>query len=544
MDQSHFTSRDAIVYDGFEGMEPLRPLLLEIWREACRHIQIQEATANITAFLAKHLPLGGVIVRRVEESHRTIATVAAAGVGRWTPPEPSGTPVTATQLRRLRTWGEEGKLLRQRSDEDSFESRLLVPHDVRGEALVGPLATSDALAGVLIVVAKDGQVFDAEHRRLVRALLEPFSVALENDHRVHELASLRETAEAERRSLLTRLGRSEMEEPVVGAETGLKPVIERVALVAPSDAPVLILGETGTGKEVIARAIHNRSPRHANPFIRVNCGAIPAELIDSQLFGHEKGSFTGAGAMRQGWFERADGGTLFLDEIGELPLQAQVRFLRVLQDGYLERVGGQQPIRVDVRIVAATHRDLASMVQHKEFREDLWYRLAVFPLVLPPLRERLDDIAELAEHFAERAATRLGLPLVRPAAEDIQLLAAYDWPGNIRELRTVIERAAILGDGRRLEIAKALGVIPPRTTIPASLASPMASVPQPSALKPTRDGVLTLDEAMRRHIELALQATRGKIEGPRGAAALLDINPHTLRAKMRKLKLDWTKFRD
>jgi transcriptional regulator with GAF, ATPase, and Fis domain len=268
-------------------------------------------------------------------------------------------------------------------------------------------------------------------------------------------------------------------------------------------------------------------------------------LIDSQLFGHEKGSFTGAGEMRQGWFERADGGTLFLDEIGELPLQAQVRFLRVLQDGYLERVGGQQPIRVDVRIVAATHRDLASMVQHKEFREDLWYRLAVFPLVLPPLRERLDDIFELAEHFAERAATRFGLPLANPTPEDIRLLTEYEWPGNIRELRTVIDRAAILGEGRRLEIAKALGVMPARSAaLPAT--NPLGAVATSHApLEPVANGPLvTLDDAIRRHIERALRSTRGKIEGPRGAAAILDINPHTLRAKMRKLKLDWSQFRD
>ncbi len=196
------------------------------------------------------------------------------------------------------------------------------------------------------------------HQDLAAALLEPFSAALENDRRLHELATLREAAEAERRSLLTRIGRQEISEEIVGAESGLKLVMERVALVAQSDVPVLILGETGTGKEVVSRAIHSRSIRGAGPFIRVNCGAIPPELIDSQLFGHEKGSFTGAAETRKGWFERADGGTLFLDEIGELPLAAQVRLLRVLQDGLVERVGGEQPMHVDVRIVAATHREL------------------------------------------------------------------------------------------------------------------------------------------------------------------------------------------
>ena len=192
---------------------------------------------------------------------------------------------------------------------------------------------------------------------------------------------------------------------------------------AQSDVPVLILGETGTGKEVVSRAIHTRSPRAAAPFIRVNCGAIPPELIDSQLFGHEKGSFTGAADTRKGWFERADGGTLFLDEIGELPLPAQVRLLRVLQDGFIERVGGQQPIRVDVRIVAATHRDLAAMVKSGTFREDLWYRINVFPILLPRLRERVEDIPALARHFAQRAANRFGLRYVEPTPADLHRAA-------------------------------------------------------------------------------------------------------------------------
>jgi transcriptional regulator with GAF, ATPase, and Fis domain len=371
---------------------------------------------------------------------------------------------------------------------------------------------------------------------------------LENDLRLREMAALREAAEADKRSLLTRLGRTSLGDTIVGVESGLRPVMDRVELVARSDAPVLIFGETGTGKELIARAIHTRSARHQGPFDRVNCGAIPPELIDSQLFGHERGAFTGAVESRRGWFERADGGTLFLDEIGDLPPAAQVRMLRILQDGWMERVGGEKPINVDVRIIAATHRDLASMVAEGRFREDLWYRIAVFPIVLPPLRERREDIARLAVHFAERAATRFGLAPVTPTPDDLARLMAYTWPGNVRELAAVIDRAAILGDGKRLEVAKALGVDTDAAGAgwgASSTAAPTSGIDRPlPASHRTNVPVEPLNAALRRHIEAALSATQGRIEGRRGAAALLEINPHTLRAKMRKLGIDWTRFRE
>ena len=320
-------------------------------------------------------------------------------------------------------------------------------------------------------------------------------------------------------------------DPIVGADAGLAPVMERVALVASLDVPVLVLGETGSGKEVVARAIHTRSRRAAAPFLRVNCGAIPPGLIDSELFGHERGSFTGALAERRGWFERADQGTLFLDEIGELPLEAQVRLLRVLQDHTLERVGGHRSVSVDVRIVAATHRDLRELISQGRFREDLWYRIAVFPIDLPPLRDHVEDVPALANHFALRAATRFGTPPRIPTPEDLDLLVAYSWPGNVRELIAVIERAVILGNGTRLEVAKALGAAP---SGPAEPRSAPAGADEPFA---------TLDQAMSRHIEAALARTRGRIEGRGGAADLLGVNPHTLRARMRKLGLDWRRFR-
>ena len=330
-----------------------------------------------------------------------------------------------------------------------------------------------------------------------------------------------------------RLKRAGLNEAIVGATEGLREVMAAVAQVARSDAPVLILGETGTGKEVAARAVHSHSRRANGPFLRVNCGAIPPELIDSELFGHERGSFTGALATRKGWFERADGGTLFLDEIGELPPAAQVRLLRVLQDGSFQRVGGERTLNVDVRLVAATNRDLRQAVALGDFREDLWFRIAVFPIPLPPLRERLQDIPALAAHFALRSAERLGLPPRMPDAADLAALAAYPWPGNVREFASVIERAAILGDGRRLEVARALGVaLPaPRQASPNGVSAPEAG------------DLATFTEASRLHIEAALARCRGRVDGPFGAAGLLSLNPNTLRSKMRRLGIDPRAYR-
>jgi hydrogenase-4 transcriptional activator len=520
-------------------VERLR-LALNVWREAGRHADIAETTASIAERLLAALPLADVVVRAVDLPQLTVRTVAHWQATTGGAALETNTSCTPSDLKRLVAWAARGGILRRgRRTKTTGELAAAIPAGLAGDVAIGALANSNGIAGVLAVAAKPSVLFNDKHIELIESVCEPFAVALENDRRLHELAALREAAEADRMSLLKRLGRTEVADTIVGADAGLRPVMDRVALVAQSDVPVLILGETGTGKEVVARSIHNRSPRSGGPFIRVNCGAIPPELIDSQLFGHERGSFTGATDARQGWFERADGGTLFLDEIGELPLPAQVRFLRVLQDGFVERVGGHQSKHVDVRIVAATHRDLAAMVRDGRFREDLWYRLAVFPVPLPPLRDRLEDIPALARHFAERAATRFGLALAMPSADDLRLLMQYDWPGNIRELGAVIDRAALLGEGRSLEIAKSLGVAPLSSGAQIATGRADSTVAQATEQR----SLTKLDEAIREHIVSALKATRGRIEGPYGAASILDVNPHTLRARMRKLGINWSKFR-
>jgi transcriptional regulator with GAF, ATPase, and Fis domain len=323
------------------------------------------------------------------------------------------------------------------------------------------------------------------------------------------------------------------DERLIGADTGLAAVMARARIVSRSAAPVLLFGETGTGKEIIARAIHENSPYRGGPFRRVNCGAIAPELIDSELFGHEPGAFTGAITRRKGWFEQADGGTLFLDEVGELAPAAQVRLLRVVQDGEVVRVGGERPTRVDVRIVAATHRDLPAMVESQAFREDLYYRLSVFPIVIPPLRDRPADIRAFAEYFAERAANRFGLRAVAVSDDDVAVLAEYRWPGNVREMAAVMDRAVLVGQGRELNVRAALGqdTRPLRPSVAASSDSHRSPAIEP------------LDLVIRRHIEAALRETYGRVEGPHGAARLLHINPHTLRARMRKLGIDRRRFR-
>jgi hydrogenase-4 transcriptional activator len=520
-------------------MERFAPLLLALWREVGRHVEIDEALARIAPVLGRRLPVDLLFVRRLAPNPMRIETSALGFVSR----DPGGLAqrieLTERAFGEIASWCRRGEPLQRSVDDVERELPGLLPEGLAGDVLASALPGEEEAPSVLVLFARTPRRFDREDEAILRALVEPFAVAVANDRRVRELGTLREAAEADRRSLLQRLGRRDLKEEIVGAAGGLRPCLERVALVAGSDVPVLILGETGSGKEVVARAIHLRSQRARAAFLRVNCGAIPAGLIDSELFGHERGSFTGATGERKGWFERADGGTLFLDEIGELPPHAQVRLLRVLQDGSFERVGGQKPLHADVRVVAATHRDLHAMVSNGTFREDLWYRLAVFLIHLPPLRDRIEDIPALAIHFAQRAATRCGTTPRTPSPEDIARLASYAWPGNVRELSSVMERAVILGSGQRLDVATALG---PVSAMAAASSTATAEEAIPAALPPHLPSA-KLDTAIAQHIEAALTRSYGRIEGPFGAAALLDVNPHTLRARMRKLGIDWKRFR-
>jgi len=315
-------------------------------------------------------------------------------------------------------------------------------------------------------------------------------------------------------------------ETIVGDSAQLKSVLHQVSLVAPTEATVLILGETGTGKELIARTLHERSRRSSRPFIRVNCAAIPASLIASELFGHEKGAFTGALQRRLGRFEAADGGTIFLDEIGELPMETQITLLRVLQERELERVGSSQSISVNVRIIAATNRDLKAAVAAGTFRQDMFYRLNVFPIHVPSLRDRAEDIPTLTEYLISRYAKKAGKRFRYIKQSTIRLLQAYAWPGNIRELQNVIERAVILCEGATFSIEENwLKIESPRTF---ATSAPLAS---------------SLADREREMIEAALAESKGRISGPSGAAARLGVPRQTLDSKIANLQISKMRFK-
>ena len=341
-----------------------------------------------------------------------------------------------------------------------------------------------------------------------------------------EIRILRDQLYKENLALREEIDISRMFEEIVGSSPALQAVLSQVARVAPTDSTVLITGETGTGKELIARAIHKRSPRSSRAFVSVNCAAIPHDLIASELFGHEKGAFTGATQRRLGRFESAEGGTIFLDEVGELPAETQISLLRVLQEREFQRVGGNESLQIDVRVVAATNRDLQAGIAEGRFREDLYYRLHVFPIEVPPLRQRKQDIPLLVEYFVDRYASKAGKKITGINKRSLELLQSYSWPGNIRELQNVIERSVIICDSQNLSVEESwFG------RRPASVDSSAKSISERLAAKE------------KEMIEAALAESNGRVSGPSGAAAKLGIPQSTLDSKIKSLKINKQRFR-
>ena len=400
----------------------------------------------------------------------------------------------------------------KRSGSGKNNSNLVMFLDIEG-----------AKIGNVFLIAEGKDRYTEEHLKLFTTLDKPFGIAFSNFLRFNEMNRLKDIMADDIRFLHRKL-QPFSEDEIVGSNFGLKDIMAMVREVAPLDSPVLLQGETGVGKEVVANAIHTLSHRKDGPFIRVNCGAIPETLIDSELFGHEKGAFTGALNQKRGYFERSEGGTIFLDEVAELPPHAQIRMLRVLQDKEIIRVGGSEQIKVDLRIIAATHQNLEEMVKNGKFRSDLWFRIHVFPIMIPPLRNRKEDVPSLINYFVEKKARELQLPTIPTIGKgEMELLMTYSWPGNVRELENVVERVIILSRGRPLTFKDIVWVDNEEEidTKPLQLKSTM------------------LDHVVSKHIRNVLKIADGKVNGPGGAAELLGLNPGTLRHRMNKLGIPY-----
>jgi transcriptional regulator with GAF, ATPase, and Fis domain len=499
----------------------------EITLRICGSLEIEKALWHCFLYVRDIMPADELILTVYDPDAGTLDVVATAyddgGVaGIEKIPMPS----------HLRKQLEDPvKFPRVRTSEDVYKDEIvgLVAEKyqwVDSSIIVGRLIIENKFVGSLIVRADGKERYTEEDEKLWSLINEPVAIALANSRRYLELMKLKELLADDSRYFQNELRRGFSEE-IVGAEFGLKGVMEQVLKVAPQTSPVVLYGETGTGKELIANAIHNFSPRNNGPLIKVNCGAIPDSLIDSELFGHEKGAFTGAISQQRGRFERAHGGTIFLDEVSELPLNAQVRLLRVLQEKEIERVGGRQSIKIDIRIISATHQDLRKLVAKNLFRDDLYYRLCVFPIQIPPLRERKIDIPAMVEYFMRRKAKEMGLHFMPGlAAGTIEKLTEYDWPGNVRELSNAVERAIIIHEGKPLSFEDIVGI---------------QAHEDEQNIPVFEDNHLTLNNVETQHIRRAMELAGGKVEGASGAAATLGMNPGTLRSRMRKLGIPFGK---
>lgn len=385
-----------------------------------------------------------------------------------------------------------------------------------------PLISHDRLLGVIAVASRREAAFTLSDVKLFCNLAGQLAIAVENSLSFRELAMLKNKLVSEKLYLEEEIQTEYNFEEIIGQSTALKKILQQVATVAPTDSAVLLCGETGTGKELIARAIHNLSKRRERTLVKLNCAAIPTGLLESELFGHEKGAFTGAIAQRVGRFELANKGTLLLDEVGEIPLDLQPKLLRVLQEQEFERLGSSRTIKTDARMIAATNVDLPQMVAEKKFRSDLYYRLNVFPITIPPLRERIDDIPLLIGYFAQKHALRMNKRVDKIPRETVEALCSYPWPGNVRELENFMERSVILSSGSELQAPLAELKLTKKTTIPVAVVAPQAR---------------SLEDMERRHIAEILEQTRGVIGGKGGAAEILGLPSSTLRNRMKKLGL-------
>ena len=491
----------------------------------CGSLEIERALHQCLLYIRRFMPVGHMSFHVYHQIAGIVETVAHA-----TPTEYDATSVKNVLTKKGRKQVEDQRSVRIKVIDRLGDDPVTGPvaeafgaSDLSG--LVMDLVLEKTMLGVLSVFNNGKQKFTREHVHLFSLLSKPCAIALTNSLRFRELQNFKEVLIDDNRYFQDELNKFSGEK-VIGAQSGLKKVMQLVQKVAPLESPVLLLGETGTGKEVIANTIHNLSHRKNRPFIPVNCGAIPASLLDSELFGYEKGAFTGAVSQKRGRIERANGGTLFLDEIGELSPEAQVRLLRVLQEKEIDRLGGTETVRVNIRIIAATHQNLEKMMAKYQFRADLFFRLRVFPIILPPLKDRKEDIPDLIQHFIMKKSKEMKRTVTpNPASGAIQRLMDYHWPGNIRELENAVERSLIL-DRENLLFFKGIG------ENQADLLYGTAS-----STITDMDQLPDLNQVISGHIQRIMGLCKGRVEGEKGAARLLNIHPSTLRKKMKKLNI-------
>ncbi|RQD79193.1 sigma-54 dependent transcriptional regulator [Desulfonatronospira sp. MSAO_Bac3] len=497
----------------------------------CGSLDLQKAMQNTLEFISSYIPADALNIGLIDPEPGVARSVVHISPDDW--PESRSTVSMPQNIvsKFTREWESKPgfRILNDISLEEPAVQELIRafwPEDV--SLLRTDLALESRRMGLLLLVAEGKNRYTKEHARIMSSLNKPFSVALANALQYEEAIQLKNMLEDYNRDLRSELSGLSADNRIVGAEFGLRQVMRMVRQVAPLESPVLLQGETGTGKEIFANALHAASLRSDGPFIKVNCGGLPESLVDSELFGHEKGAFTGAISRNRGRFERADKGTIFLDEIGELPLNIQAKLLRVLQQNEIERVGGSRTIPVDVRIISATHRNLEQMVQKGEFREDLWFRLNVFPIMIPPLRQRPQDLPALLDHLISRKCREMKITReIRIPSGTIDRLKKRAWPGNVRELQNLVERTLIQAHADN----------PDSAVLNLDLAVSGQKSIETNLETSGNTQVLTFEEAAARHIKKALEVARGKITGPGGAAEILGLNPSTLRGKMRKLNI-------
>jgi formate hydrogenlyase transcriptional activator len=532
----------CVAYEALDRLRDEQAALLQINRAVARHLHRDELFATLAECLRDLLPSDRFGIELPVDNGKLRSYVLSARTAKTTPAQIEELPSAGTACR----WAEDTRQWLIASSREELRERFPVTFDVmKREGMQSlcaiPLLSDERSLGVLFFMAAREAAFHELRRDLLDQVGSAVAVALDHCLAYEEVRDLRDRLARENVYLQEEIGREHPFEELVGSSPTLRAALRKVEQVAPANTSVLIVGETGTGKELIARAIHNRSTRRDRPLVKVNCSAISAGLVESELFGHVKGAFTGALERRVGRFELADGGTIFLDEIGELPLETQVKLLRVLQEQEFEPVGSSRTIRVDVRVIAATNRDLQEAVRTGRFRPDLFYRLNVFPIDVPPLRDRRADIPQLVMFCLSRFSRKLGKQISAVAPETMQHLSAYEWPGNVRELQNVIERAVVLCEEPVLEIDPDLLPLQVATSRASEPLVPSGSAKAPPAneLAEVRaavpDDIAPLEEIERRHIVAALESTAGVIHGPKGAARILKLNPTTLRSRMEKL---------